>query len=274
MNVRSLSYRTDLFFPAFEGEILDRGDYLTVRTPTIPTFYWGNFLLFAHPPRQGDDVRWRELFSREIGDPPAVEHQAFGWDSPEGETGVISPFLALGFVLNLDLVLTSSRPQPPARPATSLHVRPLASDADWAAAIDLQVLCREAGHDEAGHREFRTQSMDRYRRMSLAGRGDWYGAFSRNQLVASLGLFHQDGSGRFQSVITHPDHRRHGIASSMVYEAGCRAIAHYGLKTLVIVAEQDSSAARLYASVGFVPAEKTAGLTWWPHVPEPPPSSD
>jgi hypothetical protein len=47
MNVKSLGYRTDLIFPTFDGEIIDRGDYLVIRTPKNPTFYWGNFLLFA-----------------------------------------------------------------------------------------------------------------------------------------------------------------------------------------------------------------------------------
>lgn len=265
MKLRSLAYRTDLFFPAFDGQILDRGDYLVVRTPSNPTFYWGNFLLFSHPPGAGDDLRWRELFAHEIGVLPIVQHQVFGWDSPEGETGLIEPFLRLGFEANLDLVLTSTGLHPPPRPAASVTIRPLASDADWQAAIELQVTCREPGHDEAGHRLFRIRSMDRYRRMSAAGRGDWYGAFFEGQLVADLGLFHQDGIARYQSVSTHPDFRRRGIASMLVYEAGRQAIARYSVHTLVIVAEPDSSASRLYGSVGFAPAERSVGLTWWQH---------
>ena len=38
MNVKSLGYRTDLIFLAFDGEIIDRGPYLVLRTPTNPTF--------------------------------------------------------------------------------------------------------------------------------------------------------------------------------------------------------------------------------------------
>lgn len=57
MQVRSLGYRTDLIFPAFDGQITDRGDYLVVRTPSNPTFYWGNFLLFDRPPGDGDFER-------------------------------------------------------------------------------------------------------------------------------------------------------------------------------------------------------------------------
>ncbi len=265
MKVRSLAYRTDLFFPAFDGQILDRGDYLVVRTPSNPTFYWGNFLLFARPPQSGDDRRWRDLFAREIGTPPEVQHVALGWDSPEGEAGEIQPFLQAGFEASFDLVLTSSQPRRPARPAAGIIVGPLASDEDWAAAQELDVLCRGPGHDEAGYRLFRRRAADRYRRMAAAGRGDWYGAFDGQRLVGALGLFHQDGIGRYQSVTTHPDFRRRGVASIMVYEAGRHAIARYGLQTLVIVAEQESSASRLYAAVGFASSEKSVGLVWWEH---------
>ena len=57
MDVKSLGYKTDLIFPAFDGEIVDRGDYLVVRTPSNPYFYWGNFLLFPRPPAEGDYLR-------------------------------------------------------------------------------------------------------------------------------------------------------------------------------------------------------------------------
>ncbi len=67
MNVKSLGYRTDLIFPAFDGEIIDRGDYLVVRSPANPAFYWGNFLLFSQPPQEGDFREWRDLFTLEIG---------------------------------------------------------------------------------------------------------------------------------------------------------------------------------------------------------------
>jgi len=87
MNVRSLGYRTDLIFPSFEGEILDRGDYLVVRTPLNPVFYWGNFLLFSEPPGEGDFDQWRRLFQREIGGPPQFKHLAFGWDGTRAKRG-------------------------------------------------------------------------------------------------------------------------------------------------------------------------------------------
>ena len=53
MRVQSLACQTDLFLAAFDGEIIDRGHYLVIVTPNTPTYFWGNYLLFADPPRPG-----------------------------------------------------------------------------------------------------------------------------------------------------------------------------------------------------------------------------
>lgn len=264
MKIKSLGYRTDLFFPTFDGQIIDRGNYLVVRTPTNPTFYWGNFLLFSQPPREGDFTEWRDLFAKEIGTPPDTEHQVFGWDSPEGEEGVIQPFLKAS--LDRNVVLTSSDPSNLAKPSSLMSIRPLKTEADWEQAVENQVVCREAEFEEGEYREFQNKQMVRYRKMSLSGQGDWYGAFIEQKLVADLGLYHHEGVGRFQSVETNPDFRRRGIAGTMIVEASRQAKEKYNLHTLVIVADQDSIPARLYSSLGFELTEKQVGLEWWPKI--------
>jgi ribosomal protein S18 acetylase RimI-like enzyme len=261
-----LGYRTDLIFPAFDGEVIDRGAYLVIRTPANPTYYWGNFLLFSQSPGEGDFRRWRELFALEIGAPPETEHQVFGWDSPEGEEGLVEPFLQAGFRLNREVVMTSSEPHSPAQPSQLAQIRALQTEADWEQAVENQVLCREAEFEEGEYRTFREQRMAQYWKMAAAGLGNWFGAFVGERLVADLGLFHDGGVGRYQSVETHPDFRRQGIAGTLVFQAGRQTKAKYNLHTLVIVAEQGSGAARLYESVGFQPTEKQVGLEWWPEM--------
>jgi ribosomal protein S18 acetylase RimI-like enzyme len=266
MKIQSLGYRTDLFFPTFDGQVIDRGDYLVIRTPTNPTFYWGNFLLFSQAPQEGDIDKWRNLFAQEIGNPPEIEHLVFGWDSPEGEEGVIQPFLEAGFRLVRSVVLTSNEPHTPMGPSGFVSIRPLKTEADWGQAVENQVVCRELEFEEGDYREFRKKQMARYRKMSTSGHGDWYGAFIEGKLVADLGLYHQDGTGRFQDVETNHHFRRRGIARTMIVEASRQAKEKYNLHTLVIVAEEDSSPAGLYTSLGFDFAEKQLGLEWWPRI--------
>lgn len=264
MQLRSLGYRTDLIFARFDGHIIERERYLVIRTPTNPSFYWGNFLLFDRPPENGDLVRWSQLFAAEIGSPPSVLHQTFGWDSLHGEVGEVQPFLLAGFQLIHSTVHTASQVDQPARPNTNIHVRPLSSDADWQQALDNQVRCREPQFEEKSFRKFMQGQMNRYRAMSAAGEGVWFGAFSGPQLVADLGIFHDGEFARFQSVETHPEFRRKGIASTLVYQAARYAYTNFGIKSLVIVADHDSAAARLYQSLGFKPVEGQVGLEYFP----------
>lgn len=260
MRVRSLGYRTDLIFPAFLGRIIDRGSYLVVQTPENPAYYWGNFLLFSDPPRLGDFDRWTDLFAREVGGPPAIQHQAFGWDSPEGDQGTVGPFLEAGFRMDRSTVLTCGAPNPPLKRSGSIEIRPLESDAEWEQALDLQVLSREPEFEESAYRDFRDREMVRYRRMVAAGLGAWYGAFDGGDLLGDLGIFTEHGLGRYQSVEVHPEARRQGIGGTLVYEAGLHAMDRHDLSTLVIVADEGSAAARLYSGLGFKPTEVQVGL--------------
>jgi GNAT superfamily N-acetyltransferase len=231
--------------------------------PTNPSFYWGNYLLFDQPPMEGDYQRWQELFAKEIGIPPLVNHQTFGWDSTDNEQGVIEPFLENGFHVQHSVVLTTQQPSPPSNIAQAVRVRPLELDDDWVQSVEIQVISREPEFAEDGYRLFRQRQMNRYRAMSQAGLGAWFGAFIGSQLVADLGIFYTNQLGRYQSVETHPKYRRQGIASYLVSETGKYALDHFGINTLVIVAEADSQAERLYKAAGFKMVEQQIGIEKW-----------
>lgn len=260
MDLKSLGYKTELIFPVYDGEIIDRGDYLVIRTPSIPDFFWGNYLLFKDPPRPGDIHLWRERFKEEIGKPPHVHHEVFGWDTTAGEIGAAEDFTSAGFTLMESAVLVAQDVHPPARPNEQVQVRPMVRDEEWQQALENQIDFREPGFAKGPFRDFKTRQFDRYRRMSADGLGDWFGAFLGDRLVADLGIFHNHEIARFQNVETDPEFRRQGIASALVYQATRYAQEHYGVDTLVIIADRDSAPARMYAGIGYQIAEFQAGL--------------
>lgn len=260
MQVRSLGYRTDLIFPAFDGEIIDRGDYLVVKTPANPTFYWGNFLLFDSPPKIGDFDRWREIFEKEIGKPPQIIHQAMGWDSPLDEAGIIQPFIDHGFHLDNGVVLIAGRDNLNPKASPGISIRQLHSDKDWMQSIENQVICRESIFGKAGYRVFRQGQAKRYRAMTDAGLGAWFGAFAGDRLVGDLGIFCSGDLARFQSVQTHPDFRKRGIAGALVYQAAIYAFENHFVDNTVIVAEENSPAQHLYQTIGYKFVEYQLGV--------------
>ena len=261
MKVRSLGMRTDLAFQRFGGEIVDRGSYLVLLTPSNPGYRWDNMLLFADPPGEGDFERWRHLFAREVGIPPEVDHMVFAWDTVDGETGYVRPFLDAGFELDKSVVLSTDAVHPAPKVNDDIAIRPLQTDAEWRAALELDaVLCREEGEEEAGYRTFIERKMAQYREMIAAGMGRWFGAFVEGKLVADMGLFVEDGIGRFQSVKTHPAYRRRGICGTMVHDVARRGLEEMEAQTLVMIADAGYHAARIYESVGFEPTERIVGI--------------
>jgi ribosomal protein S18 acetylase RimI-like enzyme len=260
MNVRSLGYRTDLIFQRFGGEIVDRGSYLVLLTPSNPAYRWGNMLLFADPPEEDDLVRWRQLFAREVGTPPEVNHMVFAWDTVDGEAGYIQPFLDAGFEIERNVVLSTDAVHLPPKVKDDIDISPLETKGEWQAALELELLCRDEGEDQAGYRTFIERKMAQYREMIAAGMGRWFGAFLDGKLVADMGLFVEDGIGRFQSVKTHPAYRRRGICGTMVHAVARRGLEKMGAETLVMIADSEYHAAKIYESVGFEPTERIVGI--------------
>jgi predicted GNAT family acetyltransferase len=95
------------------------------------------------------------------------------------------------------------------------------------------------------------------RALVARGLGQRFGAFVDDALVSTAAIFvTHAGIARYQNVETHPDHRRQGLAAAVVYAAGQHAIAAYKIEMLVIVADHDGDAIRVYRSLGFVDTER------------------
>ena len=258
----SLGWQTDLAFARFDGQVVDRGNHLLVRTPGNPTYWWGNFLLFQHAPGAGDLERWMALFEEEIAArQPESRHRAFGVDVRERL--VLPPeFASEGFTLNEATVLTLARGQLLAAPKglpAGVEFRVLDLPRDGPAVVDKQVAVDAHRYEPAGYRVFAERQMARHAAMQHAGLGHWFGlvaqADGRAELAASCGLFrdpgHPEGLGRFQYVSTHPAWRRLGLCTALVHAACRHGFEAMDLRTLVMVADPDDVAIGVYESLGF-----------------------
>ncbi len=256
MDVRSLGYRTDLMIRTLEGsQVDDHGDYLVVRSPRNPTYWWGNFLLLP-PPVPGQADRWMATFAAEF---PAAHHIALGIDVIEISGVPTGEYVAAGLELQRSTVLVAPELAEPPRPNQSAVYRELAGDDDWRRAVELRTITF-AG-EPGGDPDFIRARSAAERELTEAGHGSWFGAFVGEELVAQLGLV-TDGSGiaRYQNVETHPGWRRRGLAGSLVWHAGQHGVDAFGATTLVIVADPLADAIKVYRSVGFADAETQVGF--------------
>ncbi len=260
MKLQSLGCQTDLIFSRFEGEVTDLGSYLRIRTPENPSYWWGNFLLFEKPPKEGDFKHWTELFQKEIGLPPQTEHMVFAWDKSD-ESPVLEDFLTAGFRLERSVVMTAKSVHKPANHNPKVTMRTLETDEDFAELIELKLLVdQEFGFEGEDFRSFLKKKTDHNRKMINAGLGKWFGAYLDNKLVAHMGLFWHGELARYQNVGTHPDYRRQGIAGTLVHHVGVYGLETVGVDYLVMIADTDYFAKDIYASVGFEPTEYLEAL--------------
>ena len=255
MRVTSLGFRTDVALRVLEGaEVADRGDYLVVRSPDQPDYWWGNFLLLAAWPAPGTGDRWLARFAAEF---PLARHVALGVDtdpvlpaqfSRDDDRPVPAEFLAAGLEPQRDTVLTCATVGPPPHPNAEAEIRRLESDADWRQSVELSMRCFDHG-EPADYVERRAAAR---RRLTQAGRGAWFGALAGGRLLAQLGLFDAgEGYARYQHVETDPQARRQGLAGTLVWHAGRYGREVLRAGTFVIVADPADVAIRVYRACGF-----------------------
>jgi RimJ/RimL family protein N-acetyltransferase len=241
--MKTLGSRTDLFFSQLTGIVTKHAEYTAIHTPSNETFYWGNCLIFNRAPRLEDTDIWLETFRAEHG---GAKHIAIGWD--EAAPGETAGFLAAapGLEFGVSSVLTATALHAPRYPNKDAELRPLESDADWAARLELTTAVKDYGA------EYLSRENANRRRQVQSGHGVWFGAFLGERLVASMGVFNTgEGLGRFQTVDTHPDFERRGLCGTLLHHAGQHALEHLGVTELVIVADPAYHAQRIYESVGF-----------------------
>jgi GNAT superfamily N-acetyltransferase len=273
VRITSLGFRTDVALRVLEGaEVADRGDYLVVRSPGIPDYWWGNFLLLAAWPGPGTGDRWLARFAAEF---PLARHITLGVDSDpdtpihpdtptrptsrdeQDDRPVPAEFVAAGLAPQRDTVLTCASVGPPPHPNAEAEIRRLESDADWRQSTELALRCID--QDEPGDYLERRAAVRR--RLTQAGRGAWFGAFAGGRLLAQLGLFDAgDGYARYQHVETDPQARRQGLAGTLVWHAGRYGREALGAGTFVIVADPADVAIRVYRACGFADTQRQFGF--------------
>ena len=125
---RSLVRATDLDVLPVDRVVERRDGYLVVRSPSNPTHWWGNLLLFDDPPLAGDASPWERLFEGEFAGEPRVRHRTFAWDRVDGVLGCArEEFIPRGYELEetVGLIATAGNLTRPSRSSGHAHCEKL-----------------------------------------------------------------------------------------------------------------------------------------------------
>jgi GNAT superfamily N-acetyltransferase len=249
MIVRSVGLSTDLELIARRGTIVDRGDYLVACTPDDPEYYYGNLLVLPHPPRANEISSWTRRFTDELRH-PAIKHVTLCWDGITGDVGPRAELVAAGFEVDVDIVMTAQTVRAAPVPA-GIAIRPLEPD-ELPAVAELGFAIADR-HDDI-YRRFLHRRAAWKRDLVAAGEARFWGAFDGDRLAGSLGIVWLHAVARYLDVQTAASHRKRGIASALLAAAARDARRD----TLVIIADPDGDAERVYTRAGFRVLERTA----------------
>jgi ribosomal protein S18 acetylase RimI-like enzyme len=264
--INSLVWATDVDVLAPDHTVERRDGYWVVQSPSNPTYWWGNFLLFDDAPSVGDGERWPELFSQEFAARPEVTHCTLAWDRVDGEAGAAEhELVARGYELEWTSGLVARPDGLIEHPSASREAENRALDPDgdedlWAAVIEIQAA---GGGESFGgaeyHLTFLRRRQQELRGLFRSGRGVWYVGLLDGAVVASLGIVVTDTRARFQAVETAAAYRRRGIASRLVFDAARDACAKHEIDHFVIAADPDYHAIGIYERLGFARVELVVG---------------
>ena len=251
MQVTSLGFRTDLALLRLGGTVVeDRGDHLVARSPHNPDYWWGNFLVVAGRPADGDEQLWLDRFASEF---PDAGHVTLGFDVTDGTADDLAGFAARGMRTDASSVMTATTVHEPPRPNREATYRQLRTDDDWRQSAQLRAACSDHGTESPTFIQALTATN---RALVEAGHGAWFGAFLGDRLVTQMGLVAASpGLARFQAVETHPEVRGRGLAGTLVHHVSRYGFDELGAATLVMVADPGYLAIRIYRAVGFAETE-------------------
>ncbi len=268
MPLQSLGLRTGLIFDEVDGIISDIPGGLQVKTPSSPDYHWGNYLIFRETPTADCIDAWEQEFDAGFADQPGTNHRVFTWDgcglTEPAIAEAVAAFEARGYEYDVSVVLTAAEVAPPPHVNEALRIRRLESDEDWQTMRNLQILCASEFFSPDDYAPIIDARVLAWRKLIDMGKGAWFGGFLEGELVGDAGLFWQDGIGRFQNVETHPERRQLGICGTLVHHVCRFGLADADIHTLVLEADEDYHAARIYESLGFRQHERVGSFGLYP----------
>lgn len=247
---------TDELTHAASANLVRGAGYVAVHTLEFPGYHGGNMLVLDHPPTAARFPEWVAVWGRELGRRPDLERFVVQWETGPGEPNHLRGYLEGALVPAPATVHTLGTLRPLERPATAVEIRPLGAASDWDALAALTVANTEVQYP--GQAAFGIWRAGAHRENCDAGRARWWGAFDAGVLTGSAGLYESGDWARFADVITHPGHRRRGIATTLVHAMCTDLHTARPDVTVVIVSTPGSQAERLYHQVGFEPV----GIQW------------
>lgn len=259
MKIESLGLKTDIMISSLECEMHYEEQYAYMKTPKRGDYYWGNFLITqAQINSQAELDALINVYKRHFDTHGKFITIAF--DNPMGDIGRLSIFKNNDFDIYTNLVMQLNKE-------------------DWKAKNDLNenytfkviktkdyIMDLVAVHHDPdwrygpGQDEFLAGKFEALIKLEENGVGQRYVLMDYDKIIADLGIYHQNRLARFNDVVTHKDYRNQGLCYTLVNKASEYIFNNSDVETLVMQADENYFAHKIYRKVGFEKTEKLISI--------------
>lgn len=256
--------------------VIRSGTDVVVRTPARPDHLDGNVVDLLVPPA-AEAVRLRIEAARRLMEPLGVAQLRLRYGLGVGSTddpARSDAFTAASFTserLRVHSVPAGRLPSPPAVLPASITVERLdGPDGDviagrrWyaAAVLDRYAHGEDVTRWRAWDEEWGTWQRQRITALARAGRAEVWLASRHGMPVATLTLVDdQDGLVVVENIVTHPAHRRRGIAQGLLGAAMASLSTSRALERVALAIRPDDPAERLCAAFDLRPVGDVVAWT-------------
>jgi hypothetical protein len=262
MDLKSIALKTNLILDNCFASIIEHDEYLVVRSKNRPEYIWGNYLIMKSSPKKGDYKNWINLFEKEFGTKNEKGFVAITFDTLDGSNSYFEDFRADGFDIQISKILIAKEVNLPPKMNSGIEIRPFSSESDWERYIDIHFTPNWGYGSDSEQKRFLKEEMNNFKKFTLQKNAKRFGAFLNGEMIAELGVYWKDGIARFNNVATHRNYRRIGACNTLVYHVSCFLLEKADIHTLVMEADEDYHAAKIYESVGFKPSQKLIAFEW------------
>lgn len=251
--LNSLALKTNLIFHKHESEIIENDGYIVIKTPSRPNYFWGNYLITNERIQKQDDLnKLIHLYQSHF--PNNDRYIAIAFDIIDGDIGDQDIIESSRFKIYQNKVLSTNQLNKPKYYNDQLCIKKVDLFNELNDLIEVHI-------DENWYlpkeeeKPFLKTKFESLKPLHEQGNGERFGVYIDNKLVADLGIYKDGDIVRFNDVVTHPNYRNRGLCSNLVYYASQYALKTWGASILVMEADENYHAARIYESVGFKQTE-------------------
>lgn len=244
-------------------------NFIVYKTPMRPDYWWGAYLVSREAVTSQNALTVSREWDKRLGALTDIKKKIIQWEISIGDltTGATEITESVA-VVNINSVLvanaTTAATAAERAPAamSGVVIEEVLTELDRSAVLDMTLADLDDDPESPATASFLRWKHEQFFEGVQRGGCGWWMLKVNGEPVANCGLFCDGETARFREVTTHPKWRRQGYARQLCQWVLAKCFQDSAIRQVVIVAEQNSSAERIYKSIGFVPTTVQIALIW------------